>query len=234
MNLETIGRDEFITRRFRYRPGEHVTVLGSTGSGKTHLCYQLLGQVSRPELPAVSLVMKPRDATVRRFAKANGHKIVRHWPPFKTPFHGKPPGYVLWPKHTHDPDRDNATLWREFRACILDSYKRGNRILFADETAGLTDELGLKTECVALWTRGRSMGTGLWAASQRPAYIPLHAYTNSEHLFLAYEADKRGRDRFREIGGVDAKLVSDTVLSLGKYQWLYIRRTDRTMCIVDK
>ena len=58
-------RDDFLSRRWRYRAGEHVTILGPTGSGKTYLGYQLLEKVATPKLPGIVLVMKPRDATVR-------------------------------------------------------------------------------------------------------------------------------------------------------------------------
>lgn len=234
--LETIPREEFLTRRFAYQPGEHLTIMGPTQNGKTYLAYQLLAQVSTPKLPAVTLVMKPKDPTTLRFAKEHKHVRVRHWPPPWTwaPFKENPPGWILWPRHTYDPDTDDPRLYREFRTAILDSYKRGKRIVFADEVAGLVTELNLGRALVTVWSRGASNKCGLWSATQRPAYVPLAAYTNAEHLFLSYEPDKRGRDRFNEIGGVDGKLVAETVLGLKKYQWLYIRRTDRRMCIVDK
>lgn len=233
--LDVIPREEFVQRRFAYKPGEHVTIMGATQNGKTYLAYQLLSQVSNSKLPAVTLVMKPKDPTTAKFAKEQKHKIVRHWPPpVYSTLQTKPPGWILWPKHTYDPDKDDARLYREFRRAILDSYKRGHRIVFADEVAGLVTDLSLGRELVTVWTRAASNKTGIWAATQRPAYVPLAAYTNAEHVFLSYEPDKRGRDRFNEIGGVDGKLVSDTVLQLKKYQWLYIRRTDRAMCIVDK
>jgi hypothetical protein len=78
------------------------------------------------------------------------------------------------------------------------------------------------------------MKTGLWAASQRPANIPLHAYSSPEHLFLAFDNDKRDRDRFRDIGGGhDPVLIDRTVQALGAFQFLYLRRTGRKACIID-
>jgi hypothetical protein len=151
-----------------------------------------------------------------------------------------PNGYVLWPRHTFDPDRDDPHLRREMRRALLAGYAnkvpgkepRGN-VVFADETWGLID-LKLQREIVTLHTRGRSMGCGLWVSSQRPTFIPLTSYSQAEHLFLAFDPDKKARERFREIGGIDPALIEEQVMRLKLHQWLYLRRADRTVCIIDK
>jgi hypothetical protein len=230
-----VSRQEFYADCWSYEAGEHVTIIGPTGSGKTYLCQELLDHTMTPEVPAVVLVMKPRDATIMKWNKKAKLPIVRNWPPPVSPWKPKKPrGWLLWPKHSFDPDRDMQTQHMIFRRAILDSYKKGSRILFGDEVFSLADELGLKGELVTVWSKGRSMECGLWAATQKPTHIPLWAYSMAEHLFLAFDADKRARERFGEIGGVDPKLVEATVLSLRKFEWLYIRREDRSMCIIEK
>jgi hypothetical protein len=125
------------------------------------------------------------------------------------------------------------------RKAMLDGYaNRVNRdangnILFADETWGLVD-LKLGRDIVTVHTRGRSMGCGLWVSSQRPTYIPKTSYSQAAHQFLHYDPDKDARDRFREIGGIiDPLTIESVVLDLPWHHWLYIRREDRAMCIID-
>jgi energy-coupling factor transporter ATP-binding protein EcfA2 len=234
----TISRDEFLGRlnapaRWSYRAGEHVTILGPTGSGKTQLAYELLSVTARPTLPAVVMVPKPKDDTVTTWAPVMGLKTVRQWPPVARPFRAQPPGWVVWPKFTFDEDKDDEHMSALFRNTIRDSYKRGRRILFADEVALLTEDLNLGRTLSSVWRGGRSMGTGVWAASQRPAYIPRLAYSMAEHLFLADDPDLQTRKRYAEIGGVNPKAVAEVLAGLPKFSFLYFRRTGRRWCVVD-
>jgi len=229
-------RDEFLDERWAYRPGEHVTFLAPTQAGKTTLAKQLLDRTVSATLKAVVLVIKPRDGVVRDWGKDKQYKIVRSWPPFAMRQRSNP-GWILWPRHSYDPDVDDPKLYAEFRTAILDSYRRGDRIIFADETYGLS-ELGLNRELITVWSRGASsdgktMGCGLWAATQKPSHIPLWAYSQAEHIFLAHDPDRRARIRYAEIGGIDPGFVEHNVMRLDKYEFLYIRRTGPVACLVQ-
>lgn len=231
------GHREFLDEVWDYRGGEHVTVLAPSGGGKTHLSYELLEVTARPELQALVFVMKPRDETVEKFTKRAKFRLVRQWPPpVRARLQSKPAGWVLWPRHTYDPDVDESRQYAIFRTAILDSYKRGDRILFADETYSLENELpngGLTKELRTVHTKGRSMACGIWSASQRAAYINRWAY-QAHHLFLGHDPDDDAQRRLSEIGAaVDKQLVREIVGGLRQYEWLYIHRDSRTMCIVE-
>lgn len=228
-------RKTFLQEVWDYRAGEHVTILGVSGAGKTYLGYQLLQYTVSEELPGLVLVMKPKDETALEFTTQMKFPIVRDWPPAPTKrlfSDGKPRGWTLWPPHVHDPRIDEPRHHLIFRRAILDSYKRGNRILFVDETYSLEEELDLSTELRTVWTKGRSMGCGLWASTQRPAYISKWAY-QAHHLFLVNDPDEDTQRRLSEIGGaVDPGQVRWLLPRLKFREWLYVNRDERAMCVV--
>lgn len=228
-------RTTFLNEVWDYQGGEHVTVLGPTGSGKTHLAYELLGQSVSEQLPGVVLVMKPKDTTAAKWSQRLEFPIVREWPPPKAKAlfsERKPRGWTVWPRFVFDPAIDDARHRELFRRVILDCYKRGNRILFADETYSLEDELALSAELRTVWTKGRSMECGLFAASQRPAYISKWAY-QAHHLFLSNDPDEDAQRRLSEIGAaVNPGQVRFLLPKLKRWEWLYINRDERAMCIV--
>lgn len=232
-DVTEFDRETFLREVWDYQAGEHVTVLGPTGAGKTWLSYELLQHSVSAELPAVVLVMKPKDKTALSFSARMKFPVVREWPPPATKrlfSDGKPRGWTLWPRFVYDPAIDNARHRAVFRRAILDCYQKGNRITFADETYSLEEELGLTEELRTVWTKGRSMGDGLWAASQRAAYISKWAY-QAHHLFLANDPDVEAQNRLSEIGGaVDAGQVRYLLPRLGRHEWLYINRDERAMC----
>src|SRR6185369_10412460 len=233
-DLQVFDRSIFLATRLRIRPGEHTTIVGPTGCGKTWLAYQILGGIATRKMPAIVLVNKPRDATAAVFVKELGYRTVTNWPPAPSIWKdNKPPGWLVWPPTAYDPDIDRPRKHVVFRRALLDSYKRGRRWIYVDDAYGVSELLQLREELIELWTELRSNDGGLMAAFQRPSHVPLWAYSQAEHLFLFNDPDKRARERFGEIGGVDPRFVQDAVGRLGRHQALYIRRNGPRMCVVD-
>lgn len=233
-SVTAFGRDEFMNEYWDYKAGQHVTCLAPSGGGKTQFIMDLLGRTANPRLQATVFVMKERDTTVDEFAKRYKFKIIRNWPPPPNiPFTQKPAGYCLWPPGNPDPAIEEWQHAQIFRAAIRDLYwKPGKKIIFADESYSMEEELGLTKDVNRVHTKGRGMDTGIWSASQRPAFISQWAY-QANHLFLGNDPDRKARDRYAEIsGGIDPALIRAVTERLAQYEFLYLNRQHRTMCIV--
>jgi energy-coupling factor transporter ATP-binding protein EcfA2 len=219
-----------------YRGGEHVSFIGPTGSGKTHLALQLLARSASERLPAYVTVMKARDKTLNSFLASHDRwKRILNYPPppvERLPGVTKPVGYLVWPVHTNDPEGDDRRHAEIFHRMHRQLYVKGDNIVFDDEVVSLVREMGMKPDLTRIWTKGRSIGSGLWAATQRPAMVPLEMYDQAQHLFLGNIKDKRSQDRFGEISGVDPELVVAVVRKLPKFHSLYVRQEEGTMCVV--
>lgn len=233
--LKHYDRETFIKSVFQYNGGEHGTIIGFTGSGKTTLGYQLMDRIAKPALPVVSILSKPRDETTIKAARKARYRVVRSWPaPWSPTAEKNPRGYVVWPEHTFNPDVDDAEHLGVFQRVIRDSYKRGERVVYTPDLYGLFRRAkALERDYETGWVNGRAMGLGLWVDTQKPSHIPLLAYNQATHLFLFREPDKRGRDRFNEIGGVDGNLVADANMALERHQVLYVCQRDQTMCVIE-
>jgi len=243
-----LSRAEFLDEVFapNYRPGEHVTFIGPTNSGKTTVAFEMLDRVATPELPAVVLVLKPKDSTVDDQARRLGFRKTERWPPatsrewrpWKSSFSSKLRGWVFWPRQSlRDIRRDDKMLSYEFGRAITDCYRAGDRIVFVDEAHSVQNDLKLRPEMDAVLMRGRSLGCGGWFATQRPRNVTLNMYSQAEHLVLFRTPDERDADVYRQIGGVDPDVVAEAVWGLERFEFVYIVRTkgeadDAAMAIV--
>lgn len=244
-----LDREEFFSRYWTYSAGEHVTFLGPTKCGKTTLKMQTLnatalhaegrspnGELILPVDRAIIVDTKPRNAEVDDFAARYDWPITSRVPvPWSTRVRysgfdwGK---FVFRPPHSKDLDNTDENLHRAIKRTALQAYHgKKSIILDSDE---MLDWVDLKLEKLmrVLWTRGRSMGVGFWGGTQRPFDVPLYAYSQPTHLFLARDPVKANLDRLKHIGGADPVETAETVRKLPKYWWLYLQPRDGYQCII--
>jgi hypothetical protein len=239
--ITRFDRQTFIHEVFDYSDGDHCTFLCPFGGGKTQLALDLIAVCATPDRQATVFVMKPKDRTITKYTPILGFETIRDWPPsqvklFKRIFGKRPPGYVLWPRDTGNIDYDEWNQRNVFTRALSMMYsaaKKKPNIMFCDETYSLEKELNLTRYLRRSWSKGRSIGNGLWAGSQRPAHIDQLAY-QAQHLFLGYDADVRAQERYSEIGGgIDPNIVKSIIAQLGQFEFLYINRDERSMCIIE-
>lgn len=201
----------------KWEQGDHVTLIGATKSGKTSLARNLL---ARREFVVV-LATKPRSPTMDKF-KSRGYRIVREWP---VP-HEAYPRVIFWPKVRAMNDLFSQRV--SIRDCLEHIYETGGWTIYADELRYIADPsyLGLRTHLQLLWQQGREMDITLVGGNQRPAWVPLEAYSQASHLFFWREADESNLKRAASIVGMSKRALTDIVPRLPKHEALYVRTED--------
>lgn len=197
---------------FRWKQGEHVTMVGPSGGGKTSLALRLLGR----RRYVVAVGTKPRDSTLDGLVRREGWHLSRTWPVN----HEVHPRVVFWPRieRMGDAPAQRAAV----EAFLEDVYRNGGWCVYLDELRYITGTLGLARHAELLWLQGRSLGVSLVGGTQRPAWVPLEAYDQATHLFLWRETDETNLRRLGGLAGVDTRTVRETIVELEHHEVLYV------------
>lgn len=206
-------------RDFDWLQGEHVSLIGPTGCGKTTLALALL---PRRTYRAV-LGTKPADSTLDELV-ARGYRRMQRWSP-----RAGERAVLLWPRIKRFDDLD--AQHDIFSTALRSIYVERGWTVFVDEARYLVHMLKLTRELQVLWQQGRSLGISLVTTTQRPAHMPLELYDQASHLFFWRDTDKVNLRRIAEIGGaVEADEIKDMVANLDRHSFLYLNtRTGATM-----
>lgn len=203
----------------QWRQGEHVSILGATGQGKSYL--------ERAILPirngAVCFCdIKGDDSTIRRMP---GFRRIGSWPAdvdmgFRlrlAPFEAD--GVKLMQRQQ-----------REFKRCLNDIFTAGKWTVVLDELRIMADApgktshgvgLGLKSEIERLYLYGRSRKITVIGGTQAPRWIPKACYDQPRHLFMFQILDTQAQLRFAEVGG-RTQLLKKLIPMLEDHEFLYI------------
>lgn len=206
--------------------GEHVSAVGQTRSGKTTLL-ELLAK-ARTDASAhwhtVVLANKPKDAQLDSWARSPGWRRVSSWERIKRGDRR----VLLWPRL--QTDADFLTQAVTFDHALREGFRNGGHTFIADEIRYLTKTLGLRS-LVELWyLQGGSMGAGLWAGTQRAAWVPLEFYSQARWLLLFRESSPAARKALTDhCGGADGRQVARIVSRLGRREFLCVDTWEGTL-----
>ena len=206
---------------FRWEAGEHVSMVGPTGSGKTTLARGILDRRSY----VVALGTKPEDKTLAGLIRDEKWKRISAWPPPPIGIR-KTQRVVLWPQFRQPEDIVNQRY--QLDLALRSMFTQGHWCVFADELYYLCKTLKLQALLEMYWTQGRSIGLSLIGGTQRPAHVPLMMYDQATHLFFWKDNDETNLRRVGGLGALNARTVRDAVAGLAKHDVLYVNtRTDQ-------
>lgn len=223
----------------RWEPGEHMSIFGRTGSGKTYvLVYGLMPLWARSRVLIID--SKHDRGTMREV----GHVVskqpgfndrlpfrVREWTgkPESRKWDDDPEWYKLQPvkyKWHADRTREKASLDR-VRAVVGKAlqmvYEEGDWVVILDEVRDLSESrspgLDLGAILSKLWREGRDRNVTIIAGTQAPAMAPPSMYDQCTYAIFGRNADLRRTERLGEIAG-NIELVEQVLPQLQEHELL--------------
>lgn len=165
------------------KPDDRVALVGRTGSGKTYLARLLLANVRR-------LVVVDSKSSLAEWSLEIPSS--RDWRSFER---GNPARWRVLHPITDDPQSWYEQLFQRL-------YLIGNVTVYIDEAYAVTP-VGKQPGAwlSALYTRGRERGISVWAATQRPTWIPLFMLSESDWFFIFRLQMAEDRRRMAQIVG---------------------------------
>jgi len=205
--------DEFLGFHFEWQQGEHITLLGPTGSGKTMLALELLP--FRDYVMAIAT--KQRDPVLYQL-EAKGYVAQTSMDATTAEVH---PRLILRAQLEHGSDsiREQRDV---VHSALLQVYRQGGWCVYLDELRYITDYLKLSRDVELLWLQGRSAGISVVGGTQRPAFVPLEAYDQATHVFFWRDNDRRNLERIGGLGAHDSSAIRYEVSHLDKHEVLYV------------
>ncbi len=171
-----------MSEQLTIKAGERVLFAGKTGSGKTWLAERLLS--SAPRLVVLDAKANLSSWNLREPNDLDWHKFSR----------GKTGRFRILPPLTDKPEAWYEELFERL-------YRIGDLTLYIDEAYAVAQSARPGKWLTALYTRGRELGIGVWAATQRPTWIPLFMLSESDWFLIFRLNVERDRWRLSTIAG---------------------------------
>lgn len=181
--------------------GEHIAVVGDTGTGKTYLVSQLV-QLRKF---VVIFRTKPDDIRFAGFRKARTADALEN-------VHME--RILLEPKY----ERQQYEGWK-----LLEKVWMHGRWTIVIDEQWYAEKLGLTDRIERLLTQGRSLGISVVTGMQRPARVSRFAISQCTHLFTFRT---EGRDT-KTVAEATTPRIKEAIDALSGHDFVYFNRKTR-------
>lgn len=203
------------SQKVRFRRGQHITIVGTTGSGKTVLAREIL---QNRDYTMVAGTKKHDEELYPAFEEL-GFELTDDFDAGPEPENSR----VIFRPERSDPGTKGRNEQREaFERALFEVWEVGRWTVYADEVWWLTDRLRLAPMFEEFWAAGRSDKITVVASTQKPVDIPLLAFDGATHLFLFRNSDRYRINRMAEFTGRWIEVARWLIPQLPEHEFLYV------------
>jgi hypothetical protein len=211
--------------RMDWRPGEHITLIGPAGVGKTELMIDLL---SRRKF-GIFLNTKRIDSTQDRL-KSLGFRVTKDG----NINHVASQRWMVSPpwnrKDFASTDSKHAVI---FTRALTEAFWQTGWSVGIDELEFINRDLKITAPVDKLLRQGRSQHNSMILGTQRPRHVTLHAYEQATHMFIWKQRDASNAMRAAELAGINGDELVSAMPGLAKHDVLYVNNVTGEMFITN-
>lgn len=215
-------------RRIAWKQGQHVTLIGPTGRGKTELTAMLL-----PHTPYFLFFgTKRMDTTQDRLKRDLRAYTISDPAELNSEISSR---FILRPPFPRNASAGEIEVIQKatFREGIMRAFNQTGWTVCLDEAKYVCHNLGLAKEATLLWMQGRSQGNAVVASVQRSRFVPLEAYDQATHLFMWTDPDLSNVRRNSELAGFSKDAVLDAMQVMDRHDVLYVNTVTEDLFITN-